>query len=62
MVKTYALKRLLEHGPLTFSEIVEITGWPYKSVSSVVCRMMDQDILCTICEIGKSRRMYTLAA
>lgn len=31
MTKTYALKRLLEHGALSLSEIIEITGWPYKS-------------------------------
>ena len=28
MTRTYALKRLLEHGALTFPEIVAITGWP----------------------------------
>lgn len=27
MTRTYALKRLLEHGELRFREIVEITGW-----------------------------------
>lgn len=28
MTRTYAAKRLLEHGPLHFREFVEITGWP----------------------------------
>lgn len=32
MTRTYALKRLLEHGALTRKEIVEITGWTAKQV------------------------------
>jgi len=28
MTRTYAAKRLLEHGPLTFGEFTMITGWP----------------------------------
>lgn len=27
MTKTYALQKLLEHGPLTRRELREITGW-----------------------------------
>ena len=27
MTRTYALKRLLEHGPMTTDEIIEVTGW-----------------------------------
>ncbi len=27
MTRTYTAKRLLEHGPLTFGELVTITGW-----------------------------------
>jgi hypothetical protein len=27
MKKTYAAARLLEHGPLTLGEFIEITGW-----------------------------------
>lgn len=36
MTRTYAAKRLLEHGPLTFGQLVEITGWTYAQVSSVL--------------------------
>jgi predicted transcriptional regulator len=32
MSRTHALKKLLEHGPLTRREIVEITGWKAKQV------------------------------
>lgn len=36
MTRTYAAKRLLEHGPLTFGQFVEITGWNAAQVSSVL--------------------------
>jgi predicted transcriptional regulator len=32
MSRTYALKKLLEHGGLTRREIIEITGWKVKQV------------------------------
>ena len=32
MSRTHALKKLLEHGPLSRQEIVEITGWKAKQV------------------------------
>lgn len=32
MTKTYALKRLLEHGELTAKQILEITGWRHRQV------------------------------
>jgi predicted transcriptional regulator len=32
MSRTYALKKLLEHGPLNRQEIIEITGWKAKQV------------------------------
>lgn len=31
MPRTYAAARLLEHGPLTMREFVEVTGWPYRA-------------------------------
>ncbi len=36
MTKSYALKRLLEHGALNRREIVEITGWTKAHVHSVL--------------------------
>lgn len=32
MTRTYALKRLLEHGQLTVKQMIEITGWQPKQV------------------------------
>lgn len=40
MTKTYALKRLLEHGPMTRAQIVECTGWKRRQVESAL-----QDVL-----------------
>jgi hypothetical protein len=36
MSRTYAAKRLLEHGPLTFGEFVTVTGWPSREASNVL--------------------------
>ncbi len=32
MTRTYAMKRLLEHGPLTPTQMRQITGWTIKQV------------------------------
>lgn len=36
MTRTYALKRLLEHGPLTTAEIVEIMGGEQSTVHKAI--------------------------
>lgn len=36
MTRTYALKRLLEHGALTSKEMVAITGWTRKQVWATI--------------------------
>lgn len=40
MSKTYALKRLLEHGPMRFAEIVECTGWEYRQVEVALLALL----------------------
>ena len=45
MTHTYALKRLLEHGPLTFAEIVDISGWAFSSVDSALRRLINADVV-----------------
>ena len=40
MKKTYALKRLLEHGPMGASEIAECTGWGYRASWACLCRLL----------------------
>lgn len=45
MSRRYALRRLLEHGGLTYREIVEITGWPRRSVDSALRKLLDGGVL-----------------
>lgn len=41
MSRTYAARRLLEHGPLTRSEFKNITGWKPATVSAVLGYLVD---------------------
>lgn len=45
MTKTYALKRLLEHGPMTRSQLVECTRWPAKHVDSALSACIAQRVV-----------------
>lgn len=45
MSRRYALRRLLEHGGLTYREIVEITGWPQRSLDSALRKLLDNGVL-----------------
>jgi len=60
MTRTYAAKRLLEHGPLTFGELVEITGWSSRQVESVIYSMVDQGLVQHTSGLGQRRRLYAL--
>jgi len=44
MKKTYAAKRLLEHGPLTEQEFLEITGWQPKEASRALQQLLDTGV------------------
>lgn len=45
MTRTYALKRLLEHGGLTYGQINAITGWPRRSVDAAIRRLQEAGLL-----------------
>lgn len=45
MTKAYALRRLLEHGPMTRSEIVDCTGWSRNSVAAALNSLRAQKLL-----------------
>jgi hypothetical protein len=45
MTKAHALKRLLQLGPLTTQQMVEITGWTPEQVSNVRMYLKKQGIL-----------------
>jgi hypothetical protein len=36
VTKTYAARRLLEHGPLSMRDFHAITGWPYTVARKVI--------------------------
>lgn len=62
MTRPYALRRLLEHGPLTFREIVEITGWTWRIAWLAVERLLQRDEIAPSTRPGCRRRVYKLAA
>lgn len=45
MTKTYALKRLLEHGPMTAAEIVECTGWKCRQVEGALREVLRANLV-----------------
>ena len=45
MTRTYALKRLLEHGELSAKEMVEITGWKTRQVWGAIQQMQKTNIV-----------------
>lgn len=60
MTRTHAAKRLLEHGPLTFAEMLEITGWKLKQVDGTLQKLLKQGYVKRIG--GARRRLYGIAA
>ena len=61
MTRTYAAKRLLEHGPLTFREFVQITGWPAKVAKNALFALVELGIARYAGHSG-GRRIYSLEA
>lgn len=58
MTRTHALKRLLEHGPLTFGQVVAITGWEVSQVRGVLSNLVADG---TVQAEGKRMKMvYSL--
>ena len=45
MTKTYALKRLLEHGPMTPFDIQDCTRWTCKQVHSAINSLLESDLI-----------------
>jgi transcription initiation factor IIE alpha subunit len=61
MTHTHAIKRLLEHGELTWSELMEITGWSFNSLRSAIARLMEAGAV-EKAPIAPRRNVYRLAA
>lgn len=60
MPKTYAAKRLLEHGPLSFAEMLEITGWKYRQLDGAVRSMLKTQVIRAVHVPGCHRSVYEL--
>lgn len=60
MTRTYAAKRLLEHGPLSFAEFKEITGWTHRTAWRAIERLMQFGQVKPIYRTGYGRRLYQL--
>jgi hypothetical protein len=54
--KVYAARKLLEHGPLTFGEFLEITGWEFKTCRRVLSYLVDD-----LGEVTRFGRKYQLS-
>lgn len=70
MNRTYAAKRLLEHGPLTQSEFLEITGWEQRQAARVLQQLLDTQVVSYQYQWAQKRsrccrtktRLYALAS
>ena len=61
MKRTYAAARLLEHGPLTMGELLEVTRWPRSTVDWVLRELMAIGLV--VAEpISECRNEYRLCA
>lgn len=45
MTRTYAAKRLLEHGPLSFADFVAVTGWTAAQCANALEKLQRQQIV-----------------
>lgn len=61
MTRTYAARRLLEHGPLTARELLAITRWPSGTVKTIVERLTQRGVIEPRNLPGCHRRAYALA-
>jgi hypothetical protein len=55
MTKTYALQKLLEHGPLTREELRVITGWTERQIHSTLAHCSREQ------KIVKEKKAWKLA-
>lgn len=57
MTRPYALVRLLEHGPLTLAEMLEITRWPYRCTQAMLTRLIEERRIVAV-KVGPHRNEY----
>ncbi len=56
MTKTHALQMLLRLGPLTYAELLAVTGWSHPALKSALARTIERGEVQPI--PGYSRRGY----
>ena len=54
MTRSYAMLKLLEHGGLTRQELIDITGWTWRQVHSVLAHLSTNE------KIVKDKKMWVL--
>ncbi len=62
MTRTHCARKLLEHGPLTYGEFMEITGWRHSVAKSVIGKLVERGSVQRTTERGCFRYIYRLAA
>lgn len=62
MTRTYALKRLLEHGPMTPAEIVECTRWTARQADSALGALKACGLVLQVQRPQSARRGYAYVA
>ena len=60
MTRTYAARKLLEHGPLTFAEFLNITRWPASSAQLALEMLVDTGEAIRDVFPGQRRSLYSL--
>ena len=61
MSRTYCIRRLLEHGDLTWGDLMAITGWTFNQLKSAMEKLMESGKVSKQ-SIGPHRNIYKLAA
>lgn len=61
MTRTHAAVQLLAHGPLTFREFVNVTGWTAQAATGALRWLIETDRVQTAPIAGKRLKVYALA-
>lgn len=60
MTRPYCLRRLLQHGELTWGDLMSITGWTYNQLRGAMAKLMEEGVVETT-QSGPHRNVYRLA-
>jgi predicted transcriptional regulator len=60
MTRTYCLKRLLEHGELTWADLMSITGWRFNVLKCAMEKLLEAEVVKKE-RISPHRNVYRLS-